>query len=123
MIHMVCAIHHEEHQTLTEQEQHTPQHIHTVHHHHLQKQTIIKKIKVPVVKEIKVPYYVYEPIKVPYHYVVEPYIVKVPIEYHNEEKHEDVHHSHKDASDGHLHHREQFESIEEDKDDEHEHKK
>lgn len=116
MFHTVCCeLHHEEHQA----EQHMPKHIHTVHHHHIQKQTIIKKIKVPVIKEVKVPFYVYEPFKVPYHYIVEPYIVKVPIEYHNEEKHEEVHHpSHESHSehDGHLHHKEQFESMEEESD-------
>lgn len=88
MIHIVwCDTHHESHV-----EEHGPKHIHTVHHHHIQKQTIYKKINVPVIKEVKVPYYVYEPFKVPYHYLVKPYIVKVPIEYHHEEKHEDVHH-------------------------------
>lgn len=143
---------HDEHQHHHHMEEHhMPKHIHTVHHHHTVKETIIKKVQVPVIKEVKVPYYVYEPIKVPYAYYVKPYIVKVPIEYYKEEKHEHIHpkeesHHHdddeeeeehheekhedkghkdhhgseshisveKDASDGHLRHREQFESAEDD---------
>lgn len=88
---------------------------------------MIKKIEVPVIKEIKVPYYVYVPFKQPYPYHVKPYIVKVPINYyhtkteehghvnvipahedHHEHGHEHVeeeaHHSHSDDehhSDGH----------------------
>ncbi len=85
---MCCDTDHDSHDGNAEQ--HVPQRIHTIHHHHIQKQTILKKIKVPVIKEVKVPYYIYEPIKVPYHYILKPYIVKVPIEYQNEEKHEDV---------------------------------
>lgn len=58
-----------------------PKHIHTVHHHHIQKYTVIKKIPYEVIKEIKVPYKVYVFEKVPYKYYVKPLIVKVPIDY------------------------------------------
>lgn len=58
-----------------------PQHIHTVHHHHIQKYTVIKKVPYEVIKEIKVPYKVYVFEKVPYKYYVKPLIVKVPIDY------------------------------------------
>ena len=130
-------------------EQHEPQRIHTVHHHHVLKQTIIKKVNVPVIKEVKVPFYIYEFVKVPYAYHVAPYIVKVPIEYYPEEKHEHIHEpepkkeekkeeeDHHEAeaeheseshhseeskgSDGHLHHLEQFESFEESKENDHDH--
>lgn len=117
MLHSVCCYeHHESGESHTEE--HMPQRIHTIHHHHIQKQTIIKKIEVPVIKEIKVPYYVYEPFKVPYHYMVKPYIVKVPIEYYKEEKHEDVHHGDDEGhgeggdSDGHEEHYEESEGGE-----------
>jgi hypothetical protein len=33
-----------------------PYKIHTVHHHHTEKFPVYKKVEVPVVKEIKVPY-------------------------------------------------------------------
>jgi hypothetical protein len=38
-----------------------PYKIHTVHHHHTEKFPVYKKIEVPVVKEIKVPYPVHVP--------------------------------------------------------------
>lgn len=64
-----------------EQHHNFPERIHTIHHHHVKKQTIIKKIEVPVIKEIKVPYNVYVPYKVPYTFHVPAHVVKVPIEY------------------------------------------
>jgi hypothetical protein len=33
-----------------------PYKIHTVHHHHTEKVPVIKKIEIPVLKEVKVPY-------------------------------------------------------------------
>jgi hypothetical protein len=41
-----------------------PYKIHTVHHHHVQKFPVYKKIEVPVIKEIKVPFPVHFPVKV-----------------------------------------------------------
>lgn len=67
----------------TEEFKNEPEHIHTVHHYHVKKFDVIKKIEVPVIKEIKVPYYVYVPIKYPYTYTVKPYVVNVPIEYYD----------------------------------------
>lgn len=91
MFHTVCCD--TDYKSYVSTGEHEPtKHIHTVHHHHIQKQTFIKKIEVPVIKEVKVPFYIYEAFKAPYPYFVHPYIVKVPIEYHDEEKHEDVHH-------------------------------
>lgn len=42
-----------------------PYHVHTIHHHHVEKYPVYKKIEVPVIKEIKVPYPVHYPVKVP----------------------------------------------------------
>lgn len=42
-----------------------PYKIHTIHHHHTEKFPVYKKIEVPVIKEVKVPYPVHVPIKVP----------------------------------------------------------
>lgn len=42
-----------------------PYHVHTVHHHHIQKYPVYKKIEVPVIKEVKVPFPVHVPVKVP----------------------------------------------------------
>jgi hypothetical protein len=80
-----------------------PQRIHTIHHHHIQKYTVIKKIEVPVIKEVKVPYNVYVFEKVPYKFYVKPLVVKVPIEYYDtkEEKHE--HHGHDEHHEEHSH--------------------
>jgi hypothetical protein len=47
-----------------------PYKIHTVHHHHTEKFPVYKKVEVPVIKEIKVPYPVHYPVKVPYPVVV-----------------------------------------------------
>lgn len=80
------------------------EHIHTIHHHHVQKYEVIKKVEVPVIKEIKVPFNVYVPIKYPYTYTVKPYIVNVPIEYYNTQSDEHGHvntvppHEHEDHS-------------------------
>lgn len=49
-----------------------PYKIHTVHHHHTETYPVIKKIEIPTIKEVKVPYPVHYPVKVPY-----PVIVKV----------------------------------------------
>lgn len=75
-----------------------PQRIHTIHHHHIQKYTVIKKIEVPEIKEVKVPYKVYVYEKVPYKYYVKPLIVKVPIEYYHtkSEKHEEPEQHHEE---------------------------
>jgi hypothetical protein len=83
-----------------------PKHIHTVHHHHIQKYTVVKKIEVPVIKEVKVPYKVYVYEKVPYKYYVKPLIVKVPIEYHHtkEETHEHEKHEHHEEKEDQKHH-------------------
>lgn len=71
-----------------------PKHIHTVHHHHIQKYQVVEKIEVPKVKEIKVPFKVYHWEKVPYKYYVSPLIVKVPISYYHTKTEEfDKHHS------------------------------
>lgn len=87
-----------------------PHRIHTIHHHHIQKYTVIKKIEVPVIKEVKVPYKVYVFHKVPYKFYVKPLIVKVPIEYfhtkaeeHEEkqEHHEEHHEENHEAEDHH----------------------
>lgn len=50
----------------------------------------------PVIKEVKVPYYVYVPVKAPYKYMVEPLTVKVPVEYYHTEteEHDHKHHHH-----------------------------
>lgn len=76
-----------------------PERIHTIHHHHIQKYTVIKKIEVPVFKHVRVPYKVYVFEKVPYKYYVKPLIVKVPIDYYHtkEEKHE--HHEEEEKKD------------------------
>lgn len=83
--------------------------IHTIHHHHIQKYPVIKKIEVPVFKEVRVPYNVYVFEKVPYKFYVKPLIVKVPIEYYhtNEEKHE--HHA---AEESHSEHEAEHSEIE-----------
>lgn len=39
--------------------------VHTIHHHHTEKFPVYKKIEVPVIKEVKVPYPVHVPVKVP----------------------------------------------------------
>jgi hypothetical protein len=56
-----------------------PYQIHTVHHHHIQKYQVVKKVEVPVIKKTKYPYYVKVPIKVPYPVVVKPHVVEIPI--------------------------------------------
>lgn len=38
-----------------------PYKIHTIHHHHTEKFPVYKKVEVPVIKEIKVPYPVHVP--------------------------------------------------------------
>ncbi|CAG9799290.1 unnamed protein product [Chironomus riparius] len=75
----------------TEELKNESEHIHTIHHHHVQKYEVIKKVEVPIIKEVKVPYYVYVPIKYPYTYTVKPFIVKVPIEYYNTQSDEHGH--------------------------------
>lgn len=102
-----CAISCHLFRSYSEEKHEEPKRIHTIHHHHIQKYTVIKKIEVPVIKEVKVPYKVYVFEKVPYKYYVKPLIVKVPIEYYNTktEEHEDHGHeeyqSHEEHSHGH----------------------
>lgn len=68
---------------------------------------MIKKIEVPVIKEVRVPYKVYEIIKVPYNYYVKPLIVKVPIDYYHtkeeQHEHEMKHHEEKEDEAGDHH--------------------
>lgn len=59
-----------------------PYHIHTVHHHHVEKFPVYKKIEVPVVREVKVPFPVHVPVKVPYPVVVKPHVVTVPVHHY-----------------------------------------
>jgi hypothetical protein len=83
-----------------------PYKIHTVHHHHIQKYQVIKKIEVPVIKKTKYPYYIKVPIKVPYPVVVKPHVVEIPIHkypvHSSEHKHHETkakeHHETKHAS-------------------------
>lgn len=82
-----------------------PYKIHTVHHHHTEKFPVYKKIEVPVIKEVKVPYPVHVPIKVPYPVVVKPHVVTVPVHHqpiHTEEHqhHHESHGSHDSHGDG-----------------------
>ncbi|KAG5670273.1 hypothetical protein PVAND_000550 [Polypedilum vanderplanki] len=81
-----------------------PYKIHTIHHHHTEKFPVYKKIEVPVVKEVKVPYPVHVPIKVPYPVVVKPHVVTVPVHHHpvhtEEHQHHESHHHHEEH-DGH----------------------
>lgn len=71
-----------------------PYKIHTVHHHHVEKFPVYKKVEVPVIKEIKVPYPVHVPIKVPYPVVVKPHIVTVPVHHYpvHTSEHQHEHH-------------------------------
>lgn len=79
---------------------------------------MIKKIEVPVFKEVRVPYNVYVFEKVPYKFYVKPLIVKVPIEYYhtNEEKHEhptvEESHSEHGGEDSHSEHEAEHNEIE-----------
>lgn len=73
-----------------------PYHIRTVHHHHIQKYPVYKKVAVPVYKEVKVPYPVHYPVKVPYPVIVKPYVVTVPV--HHNPIHNEQHIQHNDYS-------------------------
>lgn len=77
-----------------------PHRIHTIHHHHIQKYTVVKKIEVPVIKEVKVPYKVYVIQKVPYKYYVKPLVVKVPVEYYHIKSEEHQHDKHEGGHGG-----------------------
>lgn len=68
--------------------------IHTVHKHHYTKVPEYKIIKVPVVKEVKVPYPVKVPIKIPYPVVVKQEIHAVPVHKYPVHSSEHVHHGH-----------------------------
>jgi hypothetical protein len=88
-----------------------PVRIHTIHHHHVKKYPVYKKIEVPVIKETKVPFTVHVPIKSPYPVVIKPYIVKVPVHHYpvhtSEHQHHDDHHdSHYDEHQGNFQHTE-----------------
>ncbi|XP_054739686.1 histidine-rich glycoprotein [Anastrepha obliqua] len=65
---------------------HVPYHVHTIHHHH------IKKVHVPVVKEVEVIKHVpiYKEVHVP---VIKE--VHVPVHVHHEEEHHHIEEGHK----------------------------
>ncbi|CAO1364904.1 unnamed protein product [Diamesa serratosioi] len=86
-----------------------PYHVHTIHHHHISKYPVYKKIEVPVIKEIKVPYPVHYAVKVPYPVIVKPYIVTVPVHHYPVHKEEHVTH-HKQSEQHEQHHDESEQS-------------
>lgn len=101
-----------------------------MHHHHTEKYPVYKKVEVPVVKEVKVPFPVHVPgnflilffnnsvfyllcysinvVKVPYPVVIKPHIVTVPV--HHNPVHTEEHQHHE------SHHHESHHEKDEDKD-------
>lgn len=76
--------------------------IHTIHKHHYKKVPEYKIVKVPVIKEVKVPYPVKIPIKIPYPVVVKQEIHAVPVHKFPVHSSEHVHHeSHGHGGGGH----------------------
>ncbi|CAO1330212.1 unnamed protein product [Diamesa hyperborea] len=93
---VICGGHGGGHKTVKIE---VPYHVHTIHHHHVEKYPVYKKIEVPVIKEIKVPYPVHYPVKVPYPVIVKPHVVTVPV--HHYPVHQEQHITHHEQSNHH----------------------